>query len=50
MVLVYEEEDMSLGVLTEQDTLRQQWRQQFHDNMLEEGLEIELEDKQVTEQ
>lgn len=47
MVLVYEEEDMSLGVLTEQDTFRQAWRRQFHDNMLQEGLETELEDKKV---
>ncbi|XP_054290583.1 anoctamin-4-like [Macrosteles quadrilineatus] len=46
LVLVYEEEDMSLGVLTEQDTLRQFWRRQFHDNMRQEGLETELEDKE----
>lgn len=47
LVLVYEDEDISLGVMTEQDTLKSLHRQQFLENLLQEGLEIELEDKRV---
>lgn len=46
-MLVYEDEDISLGVMTEQDTLKSLHRQQFLENLLQEGLEIELEDKRV---
>lgn len=46
-MLVYEDEDISLGVMTEQDTLKSLHRQQFLENLIQEGLEIELEDKRV---
>lgn len=46
-MLVYEDEDINVGVMTEQDTLKSLHRHQFLENLLQEGLEIELEDKRV---
>ncbi|KAG8263007.1 Anoctamin-4 [Homalodisca vitripennis] len=48
MVLVYEDPDLSVGVLTEQDTLKQEYRRQFYESLLQEGLEVELEDKEFS--
>lgn len=43
MVLCYEEE--SEGVMTEVETQRREHRRCFHDSLVKEGLEIELEDR-----
>lgn len=43
MVLCYEEEDE--GVMTEQEARRREMRRVFLDNLVREGLELELEDK-----
>lgn len=45
MVLVYEEEE--LGVLTEAEMAKRERRKIFKENLEKEGLEFELEDKQV---
>ncbi|XP_073997753.1 anoctamin-4-like isoform X3 [Rhodnius prolixus] len=46
LVMVYEEDDIELGVLTEVETIRMETRQQFLKNLEKEGLELELEKKQ----
>lgn len=46
--MVYEEDDIELGVLTEVETIRMETRQQFLKNLEKEGLELELEKKQVS--
>ncbi|KAB0791795.1 hypothetical protein PPYR_03595 [Photinus pyralis] len=43
MVLVYEEED--LGVMTEAEATRRDQRKTFQDNLIRDGLELELEHK-----
>uniref|UniRef100_A0A1A9WRI9 Anoctamin n=1 Tax=Glossina brevipalpis TaxID=37001 RepID=A0A1A9WRI9_9MUSC len=43
MVLAWEEED--LGVMTETDSKKRDCRRTFMENLVKEGLEIELEDK-----
>ncbi|XP_058065687.1 anoctamin-4 [Anopheles bellator] len=43
MILCYEEEDH--GVMTEEEALKRHQRKLFHENLVREGLEIELEDK-----
>ncbi|XP_030373026.1 anoctamin-4 [Scaptodrosophila lebanonensis] len=43
MVLAWEEED--LGVMTEAEAKRRDLRRSFMDNLIKEGLEVELEDK-----
>lgn len=43
MVLCYEEEDE--GVMTEQEARRREMRRVFLENLVREGLELELEDK-----
>lgn len=43
MVLAWEEED--LGVMTEAEARRRDIRRSFMDNLVKEGLEVELEDK-----
>lgn len=43
MVLAWEEED--LGVMTEAEARRRDIRRTFMDNLVKEGLEVELEDK-----
>lgn len=45
MVLVYEEEE--LGVMTEAEMLRRERRRVFEENLVSEGLELELERKEV---
>lgn len=46
MVLSYEEENE--GVMTEQESKRREGRKSFLDNLIKEGLELELEDKAQT--
>ncbi|XP_039298885.1 anoctamin-4 isoform X1 [Nilaparvata lugens] len=47
LLLVYEEEDIEeVGVLSEQETVFQETRRQFHKSLEKEGLELELEGKQ----
>lgn len=43
MMLCYEEDDQ--GVMTEEDALKRHQRKLFHENLVREGLEIEVEDK-----
>ncbi|XP_049883686.1 anoctamin-4-like [Pectinophora gossypiella] len=43
MVLAYEEEDY--GVMTEAEAKRREYRRTFQDNLIKEGLELELENK-----
>ncbi|XP_075217812.1 anoctamin-4-like [Lycorma delicatula] len=46
LILVYEEEDIEeVGVLSEQETIQQEARKQFHMSLEKEGLELELEGK-----
>lgn len=47
LILVYEEEDLTTGVLTEQESLRIDYRQTFEESLLREGLELEKTDRQV---
>jgi hypothetical protein len=46
MVLVYEEEE--LGVMTLAEVTRRDMRRVFQENLVKEGLELELEGKQVS--
>lgn len=46
MVLSYEEENE--GVMTEQESKRREFRKTFLENLVKEGLELELEDKSQT--
>jgi anoctamin-4 len=46
MVLVYEEEDF--GVMTLAEVTRREMRRVFQENLVKEGLELELEGKQVS--
>ena len=46
MVLVYEEEDF--GVMTLAEVTRREMRRVFQENLVKEGLELELEDKHVS--
>lgn len=46
MVLVYEEEDY--GVMTFAEVTRREMRRVFQENLVKEGLELELEEKQVS--
>ncbi|XP_024081221.1 anoctamin-4 isoform X2 [Cimex lectularius] len=46
LVIVYEEVDFEVGVLSEVDTQRLEARRQFQKNLEKEGLELELEGKQ----
>lgn len=46
MVLSYEEENE--GVMTEQESKRREYRKIFLENLVKEGLELELEDKSQT--
>ncbi|CAG9131758.1 unnamed protein product [Plutella xylostella] len=43
MVLAFEEEDF--GVMTEIEARKREYRRTFHDNLVKEGLELELENK-----
>ncbi|XP_036326265.1 anoctamin-5 [Rhagoletis pomonella] len=43
MVLAWEEEDF--GVMTEAESRRRDYRRSFMENLIKEGLEVELEDK-----
>ncbi|ETN61810.1 hypothetical protein AND_006515 [Anopheles darlingi] len=43
MMLCYEEDDQ--GVMTEEEALKRHQRKLFHENLVREGLEIEVEDK-----
>ncbi|KAJ4444612.1 hypothetical protein ANN_06408 [Periplaneta americana] len=45
MVLVYEEEDY--GVMTLAEVTRREMRKVFQENLVKEGLELELEEKQM---
>jgi len=45
MVLVYEEEDF--GVMTLAEVTRREMRRVFEESLVKEGLELELEDKEV---
>lgn len=47
MILVYEEEDFSKGVLNEAESLRIEQRRKFQESLIQEGLELEIEDKEV---
>jgi hypothetical protein len=47
MVLVYEEEDY--GVMTLAEVTRREMRKVFQENLVKEGLELELEEKQVSQ-
>lgn len=47
MVLVYEEEDY--GVMTLAEVTRREMRRVFQENLVKEGLELELEEKQVSQ-
>lgn len=47
MVLVYEEEDY--GVMTFAEVTRREMRRVFQENLIKEGLELELEEKQVSQ-
>ncbi|XKL65383.1 hypothetical protein PGB90_008803 [Kerria lacca] len=46
MVLVYEAEDFSTGVLTELESLKIDYRRNFHESLIREGLELEIENKE----
>jgi anoctamin-4 len=46
MVLVYEEEDY--GVMTLAEVTRREMRTVFQESLVKEGLELELEGKQVS--
>ncbi|XP_044738568.1 anoctamin-4 isoform X2 [Chrysoperla carnea] len=46
MVLVYEEED--LGVMTEAESRRRDQRKIFQENLIKEGLELEIEPKDIS--
>jgi anoctamin-4 len=46
MVLVYEEEEF--GVMTLAEVTRREMRKVFQENLVKEGLELELEGKQVS--
>jgi anoctamin-4 len=46
MVLVYEEEE--LGVMTEAEARRRDNRRVFQENLVKEGLELELEHKDIS--
>ncbi|XP_050300119.1 anoctamin-4 isoform X2 [Anthonomus grandis grandis] len=46
MVLVYEEEE--LGVMTEAEARKRESRKMFQENMVKEGLELELEHKDLS--
>jgi hypothetical protein len=46
MVLVYEEEDF--GVMTLAEVTRREVRKVFQENLVKEGLELELEEKHVS--
>jgi anoctamin-4 len=46
MVLVYEEEEF--GVMTLAEVTRREMRKVFQENLVREGLELELEGKQVS--
>lgn len=46
MVLVYEEEE--LGVMTEAEARRRDQRKVFQENLIKEGLELELEHKDLS--
>lgn len=46
MVLVYEEEN--LGVMTLAEVTRRDMRRVFQESLVKEGLELELEGKQVS--
>lgn len=43
MILCYEDDDQ--GVVTEQDAKRREQRKTFQENLIKEGLEVEIEDK-----
>lgn len=47
LVLVYDDEDFSKGVLNEHEYLRIEHRQRFQKSLEEEGLELEIELKEV---
>lgn len=46
MILVYEEEE--LGVMTEAEARKRDNRRVFQDNLVKEGLELELEHKDLS--
>lgn len=46
-MLVYEEEDFSKGVLNEQEYMRIEYRKNFQESLIREGLELEIEGKEV---
>lgn len=46
MILVYEEEE--LGVMTEAEARRRDQRRIFQENLIKEGLEIEVEHKDLS--
>lgn len=46
MVLVYEEEEF--GVMTEAEAKRRDQRRTFQENLMKEGLELELEHKDLS--
>lgn len=46
MVLCYEEEEE--GVMTEQEAIRREQRQVFQENLVKEGLEIEVEPRTMS--
>ncbi|GLV36888.1 uncharacterized protein CBL_02277 [Carabus blaptoides fortunei] len=46
MVLVYEEEN--LGVMTEAEAKKRDYRKSFQENLMKEGLELELENKDLS--
>ncbi|CAH1390646.1 unnamed protein product [Nezara viridula] len=48
LIIVYEEDDIDLGVLSEIETIRMETRRQFNKNLEKEGLELELESKQAS--
>lgn len=47
LILVYEEEDVEKGVINEQEAMKIENRRIFQENLLKEGLELEIEDKKV---
>ena len=46
--MVYVDEDISKGVLNEIETMRIDHRRNFQLSLLNEGLELEIEPKEVT--
>ena len=46
--MVFEEDDIDVGVLSEVETVRMESRKQFYKNLEKAGLELELEGKQVS--